>query len=45
MTRYFGRNGILNTKNNDFNSAVIFAVWHELLMLRCGQINVAGVTV
>ena len=30
MTRYLGRNKILNTKNNEFNSAVIFPVWHEL---------------
>ena len=38
-----GRNEILNTKNNEFNSAAIFPVWHELSMLRCGQINVAGI--
>ena len=30
MTRYLGRNNILNTKNNEFNSAAIFPVWHEL---------------
>ena len=42
MTRYLGRNEILNTKNNEFNSAAIFPVSHELPMLRCGQINVAG---
>ena len=43
MTRYLGRNKILNTKNNEFNTAAIFPVWHELPMLRCGQINVAGI--
>ena len=37
------RNEILNTKNNEFNSAAIFPVWHELPMLRCGQINVTGI--
>ena len=42
MTRYLGRNEIVNTKNNEFNSAAIFPVWHELQMLRSGQINVAG---
>ena len=41
MTRYLGRNEILNTKNNQFNSAAIFPIWHELPMLRRGQINVA----
>ena len=30
MARYLGRNEILNMKNNDFNSAAIFQVWHEL---------------
>ncbi len=40
---YLGRNEILNTKNNEFNSAAIFPVWHELSMLRRGQINVAGI--
>ena len=43
MTRYFGRNKILNTKNNEFNSAAIFPVWHELPVLYRGQINVAGI--
>ena len=38
-----GRNKILNTRNNEFNSAVIFPVWHELPMLRRDQINVAGI--
>ena len=42
MTRYLGRNKILNTKNNEFNSAAIFPVWHEMPRLRRGQINVAG---
>ena len=41
MSRYLGRNEILNTKNNEFNSAAIFPVWHELL--RSAQINVAGI--
>ena len=43
MTRYLERNDILNTKNNEFNSAAIFPVSHELYVLRCGQINVAGI--
>ena len=43
MTRYLGRNEILNTKHNEINSAAIFPVWQELPMLRCGQINVAGI--
>ena len=43
MTRYLGRNEILNTKNNEFNSAAIFTVWHELPMFRRGQITVAGI--
>ena len=43
MTQCLGRNEILNTKNNEFNSAAIFPVWHELPMLRRGQINVAGI--
>ena len=30
-------------KNNEFNSAAIFSVWHELPMLRRGKINVAGI--
>ena len=43
MARYLGRNEILNTKNNEFNNAAIFSVWHELPMLRPGQINVTGI--
>ena len=43
MTRYLDRNEILNTKNNDFNSAAIFPVLHELPMLPRGQINVADI--
>ena len=43
MTRYLGRNEILNTKNNEFNYAAIFPVWHELPMLHRGQINVANI--
>ena len=43
MTRYLGRNEILNTKNTEFNSAAIFQVWHELPRLRRSQINVAGI--
>ena len=31
----------LNTKNNEFNSAAIFPIWHELPRLICSQINVA----
>ena len=42
MTQYLGGNEILNTKNNEFNSAAIFPVWHGLPMLHSGQINVAG---
>ena len=33
MTRYLGRKEILNTKNNQFNSAAMFALWHEPPML------------
>ena len=43
MTRYLGRNEILNTKNNEFNDAAMFPVWHELPMLLRGQINVVGI--
>ena len=43
MTRYLGRNEILNTKNSEFNSAAIFPVWHELPRLRCSQISMAGI--
>ena len=43
MTRYLGRTEILNTNNNEFNSAAIFPVWHELPMLRRSQINVADI--
>ena len=43
MTRYLDRNEILNTENNEFNSAVIFPVWHELPRLRRGKVNVAGI--
>ena len=43
MTRYLGTHEIVNTKNNEFNSAAIFPVWHELPMLHRGQINVAGI--
>ena len=45
MTRYLGRNEIFNTKNNEFNSAAIFPVWHELPRLCCGKINVAGIRI
>ena len=43
MTQYLGRNEILNTKNNEFNSAAIFPAWHKLPMLHRGQINVSGI--
>ena len=43
MTRYVGRNELLNTKNNEFNSAAIFPIWHELPILLRGQINVADI--
>ena len=43
MTRYLGRNEIVSTKNKEVNSAAILPVWHELPMLRGGQINVAGI--
>ena len=39
MTRYLGRNEIVNMKNNEFNSAAIFPVWHELPMLRSGRLT------
>ena len=38
-----GRKEILNTKNNEFNSAAIFQLWHDPHMLCCGQINVADI--
>ena len=38
-----GRNEILNTKNNEFNSAAMFPVWHELPKLLRVQINLAGI--
>ena len=43
MTGYLGRNEILNTKNNEFNSDAIFPIWHEHPMLHRGQINVADI--
>ena len=43
MTRYLGRNEILNTTNNEFKSAAIFPILLELPRLRGGQINVAGI--
>ena len=43
MTQYLCRNEILNRKNNEFNSAAMFPVWHELSRLRCRQINVADI--
>ena len=43
MTRYLGRNEILNTKKTEFNRAAILPVWHELSMLRRGQINMVGI--
>ncbi len=30
-------------EKNEFNCAAIFPVWHELPMLRSGQINVVGI--
>ena len=45
MTRCLGRNEILNTKNNEFNDAAMFPVWHELPMLLHGQMNVVGVRI
>ena len=43
MTRYLGRDEILNTKNNEFNDAAIFPIWYKLPMLHHGQINVADI--
>ncbi len=43
MTRYLVRNEILNTKNNEINSAATFLVWHEMPMLHRGHINGAGI--
>ena len=43
MTRYLGRNKILNTKDIEFNSVTISVLWHELLRLYRGQITVAGI--
>ena len=39
---YQTKYSILNTNETEFNSAAIFPVWHELPMLRRGQINVVG---
>ena len=43
MTRYLGRDDILNTKNNEFNDAAIFPISHKLPRLHRGQINVADI--
>ena len=43
MTRYLGRKEISNTKNNEFNDAAMFPVWHELPMLLRDQINVVDI--
>ena len=43
MTRYLGRNDILNTKDIEFNIVAISELWHELPRLCRGQINVAGI--
>ena len=37
--RYLGRNKIFSTKNNEFNSAAIFPVWHELPRLRRARLT------
>ena len=43
ITRYLGRNEILNMKDIEFNSVAISVLWHELPRLCRGQINVAGI--
>ena len=43
MTRFLGRKEILNTKNNEFNSAIIFSLWHESSRLCRCQANVPGI--
>ena len=43
MTRYLGRNEILNTKEIEFNSVAISVLCIELSRLTRGQINVAGI--
>ena len=43
MTRCLGRNEILNTEYNEFNSVAISLLWHEPQIIRLGQINVAGI--
>ena len=43
MTRYLGRNEILNTKDIEFNSVAISVLWHEMSRLCRGQIKVAGI--
>ena len=43
MTRYLGRNKILNTKDIEFNNVAISVLWHELPRLCRSQINVAGI--
>ena len=42
MTRYLGGKEILNTKNNEFNSAAIFTLWHESPRLRRAAIAIGG---
>ena len=43
MTRYIGKNEILNTKNIKFNSVAISVLWREPPRLCRGQINVGGI--
>ena len=43
MTRYLGRNDILNTKDIEFNSVAISVLWHALPRHNRGQINVGGI--
>ena len=43
MTQYLGRNKILNTKSNEFNSVAISLLSHEPPMLCSGLVNVAGI--
>ena len=38
-----GRNKLLNTNDNEFNTAAISLLWHAPPVLCCGQFNVADI--
>ena len=43
MTRYLGRNEILNTKDNEFSSVAFSLLWHASLRRGRCLVNVAGI--